>query len=304
MRGANYEYSKQPDVVALQSVLTGEAGQDRAIVCGSEGDASDGVSFELIGCRGLTAQSRSTPRSITVALQLVLYSACSALLRVRWTRAALSHLSPLRETAASTGGVAPLLCALSAILAAPFQGHSVALRSGCAQAGPQACAALGGGATAQLVTLALPSALRAPRARRSLTAPPSPRTQGPMEPQAVMLVNACLGELRPEDAALRLTAWLDAALASSHPPVSAVLLAGPGLAQVAALREWGLRSCAADAGGAAGADLMVREMAAGVRVDTLASSRPVTATDAPHAGLLVTLEVVGEREDAAGGSPP
>ena len=65
-----------------------------------------------------------------MAAQVAAYAVLSLVLRVSLTRKLLRAMAPLRETAAATGGVSPVLQALSATLAAPFTGSTLAARAG------------------------------------------------------------------------------------------------------------------------------------------------------------------------------
>lgn len=142
----------------------------------------------------------------------------------------LGQLTPLRERAASTGGLAPLLAALAAFAARPFKGHTVCIRPNTAAVTHHESVDLGGGSSAQRLLLTIPATpLGGEDAAQPVAAACS-----------LWLVSASLGDDRRETRARALCVWL----ASSPRTAAAVLVVGDALGPSEAFTAFGLKPLA------------------------------------------------------------
>jgi hypothetical protein len=240
-----------------------------------------------------------------------MYAVLSLVLRVSLTRKLLRAMAPLRETAAATGGISPVLQALSATLAAPFTGSTLAARAGGAlpmcsllwmerdNSSHSLCLLMTPVTAGRYDTVRLGRDAQAERL--SVLLPTSPVAAAPPPPDGSVLhrlwvVNAQLGTADAHGAAVGLCCWLDAALAhcgAADTPV-AVVIAGQNLVGCVPIHDWGVTSCRTDVHAGA-ADLMVKPIAPGARVvaRTSRDNGDIRAGDgaaAPPLGLAAVLE--------------
>ena len=237
-----------------------------------------------MSCALLIACTNS--QRVGVATQVAAYAMLTLIMRVSLTRALLRAMAPLRETAASTGGIAPVLQSLSSMLAAPFAGSTIAVRHGGGMRFESVN--LGRGSQAQALLVRVPSRSMAPHRQAD-------GADGAEGSHHVWIVNVQLGTTEPQRVGAALCNWLDADVLRAYGNAVAVVLCGERLFGCTALTAWGAGSCRLEAH-ASEQDVLVKALSS-ARVNRVASEDSFTEDGAPTPlGLAVELECVRRSE--------